>query len=159
MQFYLISYITSTIKLMYKYKLINRSIACEIRELVHSGQHEMAAVLSYETLMMFTFYIAGCNVLFHFRNKPRVNLVFPPWGKVTGCAVALSGVLKCQLVHLPKCRESLLPPLLVTENVMAPQCLNHGLFSKSRDWRRYLGLGGRIKCGFIIFTLHRILRW
>jgi hypothetical protein len=65
---------------MYKYALINRSIACEIRELVlvNSGEHEMAAVLSYETLMMFTVYIAGCNVFFHFRDKPRVNLVFPP---------------------------------------------------------------------------------
>jgi len=34
--------------------------------IVHSGQHEMTAVLSCETLMMFTFYIAGCNVFFHF---------------------------------------------------------------------------------------------
>ena len=68
-QLYIISYIISTIKLMYKYELISRSIACEIRErvLVNSGQHEMTAVLSYETLIMFTFYIAGCNVFSHFR--------------------------------------------------------------------------------------------
>jgi hypothetical protein len=120
---------------MYKYEVINRSIACEIRELVliHTGQHEIAAVLSYETLMMFTFYIAACNVSFHFRNKPRVNLVFPSRGEVTGCAVSLSGVWECQLVHLSTCRGSLLPPALVTGNVMTPQCLHHGLFSKIKD--------------------------
>ena len=66
---------------------------------------------------------------------------------------------ECQLVHLPTCRGSFLPPSLVTENVMTPQCLHHGLFSKSRDWGRYLGLGGRIKSGFIICILHRIFRW
>ena len=109
--------------------------------------------------MMFTFYIAGCNVFFHFRNKPRVNLVFPPWGKVTGCAVSLSGEYECQMVHLPTCRGSLLPLPLVTEYFMTPQCLHHGLFSKSRGWGRYLGLGKRIKCGFIICILHRIFRW